>query len=198
LSPARAVIQCPRAPLIRQQTASCKGPEGNIGNMGWTSRHILGRAGGVKRPLRRHAPFAGSTGASRQRMITHGTTVMMLTRVADAPVGEQLELSQRVLPTGEAVAGMGGELDFATAEMAVRYVNRVIDSHHGPVIVDLTALSFCDAQGLSALVRMAGYAERAGRPFRLVSPTPSVVKIMRITGLDRRFLVPPASRPPDS
>ena len=122
----------------------------------------------------------------------------MLTRMADAPVGEQLALSQRVLPTGEAVAGIGGELDFATAEMAVRYVCRVIDSHHGPVIVDLTALGFCDAQGLSALVRMAGYAERAGRPFRLVSPSPPVVKIMRITGLDRRFLVPPSGRPPDS
>jgi anti-anti-sigma factor len=118
--------------------------------------------------------------------------------MADARVEEQLELSHRVLPTGEAVAAIGGELDFATAEMAVRYVSRVIASHQGPVIVDLTALSFCDAQGLSALVRMAGYAERAGRPFRLVSPSPSVIKIMRITGLDRRFLVPPSQPPPDS
>jgi anti-sigma B factor antagonist len=123
---------------------------------------------------------------------------MMLTRMADARVEEQLELSHRVLPTGEAVVAIGGELDFATAEMAVRYVSRVIAFHQGPVIVDLTALCFCDAQGLSALVRMAGHAERAGRPFRLVSPSPSVIKIMRITGLDRRFLVPPASRPPDS
>jgi anti-anti-sigma factor len=131
-------------------------------------------------------------------MITRGTAVMMVTRVAEARVGEQLELSQRVLPTGEAVACIGGELDFATAEMAVRYVSRLIDSHRGPVIVDLTALGFCDAQGLSALVRMAGYAERAGRPFRLVSPGPSVVKIMRITGLDRRFLVSPANCPPNS
>ena len=166
--------------------------------MGRTSRHIAGRAGGAKRPRRRPAPFAGSTGASRRRMITRGTAAMMLTRMADARVEEQLELSHRVLPTGEAVAAIGGELDFATAEMAVRYVSRVIDCHHGPVIVDLTALGFCDAQGLSALVRMAGYAERAGRPFRLVSPSPSVVKIMRITGLDRRFLIPPASGPPDS
>lgn len=130
-------------------------------------------------------------------MITRETTAMMLTQVADARASEQLGLSHRVLPTGEAVAAIGGELDFATAEMAVRYVSRVIDCHHGPVIVDLTALGFCDAQGLSALVRMAGYAERAGRPFRLVSPSPSVLKIMRITGLDRRFLVPPASSPPD-
>jgi len=40
---------------------------------------------------------------------------------------------------------------------------------------------------------MASYAERAGCEFRLASPRPSVVKIMRITGLDRRFL---ASEPP--
>ena len=123
---------------------------------------------------------------------------MTVTRMADTRVEEQLELSHRILPAGEASVTIGGELDFATAEMAVRYVSRVIDFHHGPVIVDLTALGFCDAQGLSALVRMAGHAERAGRPFRLVSPSPPVMKIMRITGLDRRFLVPAASRPPDS
>jgi anti-sigma B factor antagonist len=127
-----------------------------------------------------------------------GAKAMMLTRVADVGVGGQLELSHQVLPTGEAVVGIGGELDFATAETAVRYVSHVIDHHPGPVIADLAALRFCDAQGLSAIVRMAGYAGRAGRPFRLASPGPSVVKIMQITGLDRRFLMPPASCPPDS
>jgi len=131
-------------------------------------------------------------------MITRGTAATMFTRMADARVEEQLELSHRILPTGEAVAAIGGELDFATAEMAVRYVSRLMVFHHGPVIVDLATLGFCDAQGLSALVRMAGYAERAGRPFRLVSPSPSVIKIMRITGLDRRFLVPAPKCPPDS
>ena len=166
--------------------------------MGWTSRHIAGRAGGPKRPGLRPAPFAGSTGASRRRMITRGTTAMMAARVADAKVGEQLELSHRVLPTGEAVVGIGGELDLATADMALRYVSHVIDCHHGPVVADLAALVFCDAQGLSAFVRMAGYAERVGRPFRLVSPSPKVVKIMRITGLDQRFLVPPSRCPPES
>ena len=56
-----------------------------------------------------------------------------------------------------------------------------------PVIADLTTLSFCDAQGLAALVPMAGYAEQMGCTFRLASPSLSLVKIMRITGLDRRF-----------
>jgi anti-anti-sigma regulatory factor len=35
---------------------------------------------------------------------------------------------------------------------------------------------------------MAGYAEQMGCTFRLTSPSPSLIKIMRITGLDRRFL----------
>jgi anti-sigma B factor antagonist len=98
-----------------------------------------------------------------------------------------LELSHRISPAGEAVVDIGGELDIATAEPAVRYVSQVIGRHRRPVIVDLTALRFCDARGLSGLLRMAGDAQQAGCPFRLASPSPSLVKIMRITGLDHRF-----------
>ncbi len=140
---------------------------------------------------------------------------MMLTRVIDSaaadvepiavaragvhqPVPAALELSHRISPAGEAVVDIGGELDIATAELAVRYVRQVTGRHRGPVIVDLAALSFRDAGGLGALLRMAGYAEQAGCPFRLASPRPSLVKIMRITGLDRRFLSSPGGCLPDS
>ena len=44
------------------------------------------------------------------------------------------------------------------------HVTDVIDRHRGPVTVNLAALNFCDARGLAALVRMAGYAERKGCP----------------------------------
>ena len=101
-----------------------------------------------------------------------------------------IELSHRTCPTGEAVVALGGELDILSAEVAVNYVRDVIDRHRGPVTVNLTALAFCDARGLAALVRMAGYAERKGCTFRLASPSPSLVKIMRITRLDRRLLAP--------
>ena len=72
---------------------------------------------------------------------------MLLTRVIDAqlkntiPVtGGQdghrratpLELSQRILPTGEVVANIGGELDIATADEAVSYFRQIIDRHCGP------------------------------------------------------------------
>jgi anti-sigma B factor antagonist len=101
-----------------------------------------------------------------------------------------IELSHRICPTGEAVVALGGELDILSAEVAVNYVRDVIDRHRGLVTVNLAALAFCDARGLAALVRMAGYAEQEGCTFRLASPSPSLVKIMRITRLDRRFLAP--------
>jgi anti-anti-sigma factor len=111
----------------------------------------------------------------------------------DLPGNPPLELSRQICLTGEAVVDLDGDLDIATAELAVSYVKDVIDRHRGPVIVDLAALVFCDARGLAALVRMAGYAEQRGCPFRLASPSPSLIKIMRITGLDRRFLASQAS-----
>jgi anti-sigma B factor antagonist len=99
-----------------------------------------------------------------------------------------LELNHHITPGGEVQVDLGGELDIATAELAVSYVRDVINRHRRPVIVDLLALAFCDARGLAALVRMAGYAEQMDCAFRISSPSVSLVKIMRITGLDRRFL----------
>jgi anti-anti-sigma factor len=127
---------------------------------------------------------------------------MMLTRMIDAKTEQviiiaegpdrrraaSLELSHRIEPTGEAVARIGGELDVATADAAVRYVSRVIDQHRGPLIVDLASLHFCDARGLSALVQMAGYAERTDRAFRVISPSPTLLKLLRIATLDHRLL----------
>jgi anti-sigma B factor antagonist len=128
---------------------------------------------------------------------------MMLTRSID-PEAEQviivaegrgggrtvasLELSHRILPTGEAVAAIGGELDIATADRAVSYLTQVIDRHPGPVTVDLIALRFCDARGLSALLQIARHAEQGGREFTLVSPSSSLVKLLRLTALDRKLL----------
>ena len=98
-----------------------------------------------------------------------------------------LELSHRICFTGEAVVDFSGELDCTTEEAAVSYVSDLIDRHCRPMIADLTALAFCDARGLAALARMAGYAEQKGCPFRLASPRPLLVKIMRITGLDQKL-----------
>ena len=107
---------------------------------------------------------------------------------ADLRRSDLLGLSHWISPAGEAVVRLGGELDIVSAEVAVAYVMDVIDRHGGPVVADLSALDFCDACGLAALIRMADYAELTGCPFRLASPKPPLIKIMRVTGLDHRFL----------
>ena len=131
-------------------------------------------------------------------MLTHVAPAKAVEEVTVTAPGdlrrtEPLELSHRISHAGEAVVQLGGELDIVSAEVAVSYVTDIIDRHGGPVTADLSALAFCDARGLAALVRMAGYAERADCPFRLASPNPSLVKIMRITGVYHRFLTTQSS-----
>ena len=111
----------------------------------------------------------------------------------------QLELSCRADGDGNQIVSVTGELDIATADQAYIYISDVIDawpsSSSAPVSVDLSGLTFCDASGLGALARIARHARAAGRQFRLTAARPSLLKIMRITGLDRAFpeLIPSAA-----
>jgi anti-sigma B factor antagonist len=109
----------------------------------------------------------------------------------------QLGLSCRADEDGHQVVSVAGELDIATAEQAYAYISDVIDAlgrAPEPVSIELSGLTFCDASGLGALVRIARHARQADRQLRLISARPALLKIIRITGLDRSFpeLVPPA------
>ena len=102
----------------------------------------------------------------------------------------QLELSSRTDGDGSQIVAMTGELDIATAEQAYTYLSDVLDAWETdpvPVSVDLSGLTFCDASGLGVLARVARHAREAGRQLTLTAARPSLLKIMRITGLDRSF-----------
>ncbi len=105
----------------------------------------------------------------------------------------QLELSLRTGANGYQVVSVAGELDIATADQAYSYITEVIDGRPAPVTVDLSGVTFCDASGLGALARLARHARAADRQLMLTSARPSVLKIMRITGLDLAF---PELHPP--
>ena len=99
----------------------------------------------------------------------------------------QLKLSCRTDADGYQVVTVTGELDIATAEQAYTYISGVIDDQPAPVRVDVGGLTFCDASGLGVLARIARHARQAGLQLRLTSARPSLLKIMRITRLDRAF-----------
>ena len=114
-----------------------------------------------------------------------GSDVAVITAQRAEPA--QLELSCRTAENGYQVISVTGELDIATAEQAYSYISEVIDGRPAPVSVDLSGLTFCDASGLGVLARVARHARQAGRQLSLTSARPSLLKIMRITGLDRAF-----------
>jgi anti-sigma B factor antagonist len=114
-------------------------------------------------------------------------TVITAQRAETAAEPAQLELSCRTGANGYQIVSVTGELDIATAELAYSYLSEVIDGRPAPVTVDLSGLTFCDASGLGVLARAARYARQKGRQLALASARPSLLKIMRITGLDRAF-----------
>ena len=84
---------------------------------------------------------------------------------------------------------VAGELDFAVADdLAARGCAAVLRSAR-LLLLDLSGLSFCDARGLGALVRIANRADEADCRYGLVAPQPPVEKVLRITGLDQRLAV---------
>jgi anti-sigma B factor antagonist len=99
----------------------------------------------------------------------------------------QLELAYHMGADGGATVSARGELDIATADQAYAYLRDVVDGLDGALTVNLGGLTFCDAAGLGVLARLAGHARLLGRELKLAAARPSLLRIMRITGMDEAF-----------
>ena len=138
----------------------------------------------IIRPLNRVNDVAAVPDGGSDAAVT--TAKQVVPAQAQRVEPAQLELSCRTGPNGYQIVSVTGELDIATAEQAYSYISEVIDGL-APVTVDLSGLTFCDASGLGVLARIARHAREAGRQLMLTSARPSLLKIMRLTGLDRVF-----------
>ncbi|WP_192809441.1 STAS domain-containing protein [Actinomadura rudentiformis] len=78
-----------------------------------------------------------------------------------------------------------GELDMATGDAFRRLVSSTIAGGHSKVVVEMSGVTFCDSEGLSALLDATRHAEAAGGLLTLVDLHPRVAKVIRITCLDR-------------
>jgi len=87
------------------------------------------------------------------------------------------------------ILAVHGELDLVTADSLYVRAWAAIHGHTRLLLLDLTGVSFCDARGLGALVRIANDADAAGCRYGLITPRPNVAAILRITGLDNRLPV---------
>ena len=73
-----------------------------------------------------------------------------------------------------------GELDLGSAGR----LERALDEHSGPVLLDLTALTFMDSTGIRVLLEASETSARAGRALAMVPPAGGDAKvIMEETGI---------------
>lgn len=97
--------------------------------------------------------------------------------------------------TAETAVHVEGELDMATAPRLSQVLHAALDARPAVLAVDLTTLSFVDSTGIRVLITVQQRAAAQGCRFVLRSPTRSVLKALRLTGVDRHMLIEPAAAP---
>ncbi|HET9331733.1 MAG TPA: STAS domain-containing protein [Steroidobacteraceae bacterium] len=92
----------------------------------------------------------------------------------------------RVLWGGQtAVVRVAAEIDATNAEEIRSQLLSVVNQGASVMVVDMSKTTFCDSAGVSALVRAFRRATESGTKFRLVVTSPSVERVLQITGVDR-------------
>jgi anti-sigma B factor antagonist len=98
----------------------------------------------------------------------------------------ELSLSTRSV-AGRRILEVGGEIDVYTAPQLRERLISLVDGGDRRVVVDLGRVEFLDSTGLGVLVGALKRLRGVDGELSLVCPQERLLKIFRITGLDRVF-----------
>ncbi len=85
------------------------------------------------------------------------------------------------------VIAVSGEVDVYTSPRLKREIADAVDAGCVEIVVDLDSIGFIDSSGLGVLVSALRRVKEQGGTMRLVCTRESILKIFRITGLDKVF-----------
>ncbi|WP_330275444.1 STAS domain-containing protein [Lentzea sp. NBC_00516] len=105
------------------------------------------------------------------------TTFTVLT--SDTPAGPVLELA--------------GDLDDATAPLALQAVKALTPRAGQQVVVDLTGLRFCDSSGISTLIAAHNLAHAADAGIALAGVPRHLTRTLALVGLGDFFVTHPTA-----
>lgn len=86
---------------------------------------------------------------------------------------------------GRALVSARGSIDLHSSEEFGDRLSELVEAGEQTIVVDLTAVDFCDSSGLNALVRAYKRARQAGATFTVTGAYGRVDTVLRTTGLDR-------------
>jgi anti-sigma B factor antagonist len=91
-----------------------------------------------------------------------------------------------------AVIKLPAEIDVSNAEQAREDLLAAVGQDASLVIADMSATTFCDSAGVTALVRTARTANARGTGLRVAARAPAVTRVLTITGVDRLIEIYPS------
>lgn len=90
---------------------------------------------------------------------------------------------------GSCVIGVSGEIDVYTSPRLKQEITEAINEGCKDIIIDLEQIGFIDSFGLGVLVSALRKVRESDGTLRLVCTKDGILKIFRITGLDKVFPV---------
>jgi anti-anti-sigma factor len=92
-----------------------------------------------------------------------------------------------------AVVTLPVEIDAANADAVRETLLSVLNAGAAGLVVDMTATTFCDSAGITALVRAARRADANGATMRLAITAPPVLRVFNLVGIDRVIEIYPSA-----
>lgn len=90
---------------------------------------------------------------------------------------------------GVAIVQVGGEVDVYTAPQLRSVLDEHIAAGHTRLVVDLDGVDFLDSTGLGVLVGRLKLVRNKSGWLRLVCSSDRILRVFRITGLDKVFAI---------
>lgn len=120
---------------------------------------------------------------------------------------DRITVTDLLLKEGFALLRVAGELDLETEQDLLVHAGRLIGGGHRHLVLDLTALTFCDSRGLNCLLSLNWLCRRMEGRLLLAGVGSRVMRLLTLSGTYRVFTcfptvghaldaVPAASRPP--
>lgn len=91
-----------------------------------------------------------------------------------------------------AVVSLPAEIDLTIADALREALLAVLNQGAVALIADMTATTFCDSAGITALVRAAKRAAATGAEMRLAVTAPQVLRVFTLVGIDRLIDIHPS------
>lgn len=91
-----------------------------------------------------------------------------------------------------AVVRLPAEIDLTLADDMREALLSVLNQGAGGLVVDMTATTFCDSAGITALVRAFRRAAANGATMRVATSTQPVLRVFSLVGIDRLIDVHPS------